>query len=398
MKQKGGCEDAHHVSQCPPLAAPAVWYPAPWMLGLQHAGIQVGRGPPACPGQGQGQLAKIQLPFTRGFCSPVAGSFCWELVAQWKRWQPRQRVAGAGPRLPWQRLPGLCPSWRIPSLCGSHSAAGFLFLSLIFHRFSRSLWAPLYNDAESQKFQLLPESVWDWLYCLVSPNETQPSAVGELLYLFINTNCVFLLAPCRCCRDCWPALVAWCSWQTPLSHKPLPGRCSPPGFCPVVAVGCNFIITDPYAFYKWAQRGLRIFAGQLLTTKAPSFQHRCCQNRRKNREVMPWDDSGEGGLFTSCLCQGFTVKRIHWNRIAILPSLLRCFVVMDFTGKAWSAWRHFCSPGTQGSSELCEVGGTQSCPACAMCPRAGQAGSAVKPFDTFQSPQATGSCRVFLVW
>lgn len=23
-----------------------------------------------------------------------------------------------------------------------------------------------------------------------------------------------------------------------------------PGFCPVVAVSCNFIMTDPYAFYK----------------------------------------------------------------------------------------------------------------------------------------------------
>jgi len=160
----------------------------------------------------------------RRFVLVRAGGPVEVLVAQAAGGQP---VAEAVLRV--LQLPGPCPPGGFPSLCASHTAAGFLFFSLIFHHFSRSLWALLYNDAESQKFRLLPESVWDCLYRLISPNETQPSAVGELLYLFINTNCVFLLAPCRCCRDCWPALVAWHSWQTRLGHKPLPGRCRPPG-------------------------------------------------------------------------------------------------------------------------------------------------------------------------
>lgn len=178
---------------CPGTLVPPVWHHR-----LQHAGIQVGQGPPACPGGRQGQLAKIGFPPPRALVHPLQHPLDESWRVQWKRWQPRRTVAILGPRL-------------FPALCRYHTTAGFLFLSLIFHQFSRSLWAQLYSDAESQKFQLFPESKRDRLYHLVSPNEPQPSAAGELLHFFININCVFFLAPRRCCWDCWLALVPWCS-------------------------------------------------------------------------------------------------------------------------------------------------------------------------------------------
>lgn len=117
-----------------------------------------------CPAPGspnRGKAAQNHLPSTQGFCSPFPGSFCWGLVAYWQRWEPQRWVGSPRPRLyqePCGCL-GSVPPGGFLSSYGSHTAAAVLLLSWIFHESFRCLWALLYNDAESQRFQLLPESV-----------------------------------------------------------------------------------------------------------------------------------------------------------------------------------------------------------------------------------------------
>lgn len=200
---------------------------------------------------------------------------------------------------------------------------------------------------------------------------------------FINTNCVFSWCP--------PGVVRFVGWpwslgnpdKTLLGHKPVPGRCSPEGTAGLLpwAGSTNFILIDPYTFCKRAPSGLHIFAGQLLTREAPSFQHHCCQNRRKNRGVMLCAGSGEGRSLTPCLVQDVTVKETHGKWIATLPPLLGCFAAGCFTGKALSARSHLHSLGTVVSSEVCQVLGRQWGPACPTDLRTGPC----EPFDVLQT-------------
>lgn len=161
--------------------SPILWFPLPGVTDGSMQGYRWDRVhlPAQARSAGQNQLPPHSfqwLLFTH--CSILlmgAGSALEVLAAQVEGGHPGARL--------------------FPDLCRYHSAGGFLFLSLILHQFSSSLWAQLYIDAESQKFQLFPESEWDHLYHLVSPDEQQWSASGELLHYSLTPAVSFPGAP-----------------------------------------------------------------------------------------------------------------------------------------------------------------------------------------------------------
>lgn len=127
-------------------------HPASRPLGLQHAGIQARQGPPACPGRGKASQPKTAslhpglLLAHRRFILMRAGGPLEGPAAR-----------GVGGRPGAEAV--LVAAWALPHL----EASELVWIPHrswhAFPRFSGSLWALLYNDAESQKLQLLPESV-----------------------------------------------------------------------------------------------------------------------------------------------------------------------------------------------------------------------------------------------
>lgn len=156
MKQKGEDEDAYEqrtsisTPGCPSSLIPPSWHHGCWGCSMQGSRRDGGR----LPALGRGKASWLKpaslhpglLLTHRRFILMRAGG-------------PVEALASQGLYREHCSCLGSAPPGGFPGSCGSHTAAGFLFLSLLFHQFSKSLWVLLDSDAESQKFQLLPESV-----------------------------------------------------------------------------------------------------------------------------------------------------------------------------------------------------------------------------------------------
>lgn len=158
IKQKGDCEDAPDVHPgCPSLIPPRCH--RCWGCSTQGSRWDGVHPAPGSPRQGQGcpqspSLHPRPLLTLCRFILTRAGGPLAALEAPVVGGQPEAKAA-------WKPCGclGSVPPGGFLSLYGPHATAGRLLLSWIFHQSSRSLWALLYNDAESRKFQLLPESV-----------------------------------------------------------------------------------------------------------------------------------------------------------------------------------------------------------------------------------------------
>lgn len=210
---------------------------------------------------------------------------------------------------------GRWPSWgqgcSRPVQIPHHSC--FLFLSLILHQFSRSLWAKLYSDAESQKFQLFLEGKWDCIYPLASLNEPQPSTAGELLH--------FLLIPTVSLPGTPQVLSRLSAGPGPsvlLTNPPWPQaspwEVQPLGHSWPPALGWLSALISYWLILILSVHELKEACTYLQgSCSQVQLQHHRCQNRRKNRGVMPWDGSGEGTHWLHACCRMSLLKKYIEN-------------------------------------------------------------------------------------